>query len=271
MDACTYSNPTCSFAYWECVTQKKLNAIVQVNECGAYVAIVPIFATRKWGLLSAALQPPLVQQGGVFACVPLANTDAFFRLLAKQYFIVDMKINPIHVPTNGYQISTQNNYVLDLNHSAELLNSKYKKKFLSLMKSAEKKPWHIAVIPSHTVYDLLKANPRYAYPLRNHFEVINTLLKRNVGVAFGLYEGEVCLACVFWVSNSNTYLNLLNGASQAGLKNSATAFLLHSLIMKYASTPTLLDFEGSMMPGVARLYHNFGSALQHYYKIKKWG
>jgi hypothetical protein len=51
----------------------------------------------------------------------------------------------------------------------------------------------------------------------------------------------------------------------AGRQTEANHSLLDHLVREFAGTPTILDFEGSELPGVAHFYKNFGGRDQPYF------
>jgi hypothetical protein len=46
--------------------------------------------------------------------------------------------------------------------------------------------------------------------------------------------------------------------------------MLDAMIKDYATTGFILDFEGSMLPGVARFIKSFRPQKEIYYHLKKW-
>ena len=50
-----------------------------------------------------------------------------------------------------------------------------------------------------------------------------------------------------------------------GREQEANHFLLDRLINEFAASDTVLDFEGSDLPGVAHFYRNFGGIDQPYF------
>jgi hypothetical protein len=54
-----------------------------------------------------------------------------------------------------------------------------------------------------------------------------------------------------------------------GRKQNITHFFIDGLIKRYAGSELILDFEGSMIPGVARFYKKWGSKVESYSVYKK--
>jgi len=61
----------------------------------------------------------------------------------------------------------------------------------------------------------------------------------------------------------------MNAASnEEGKKLGAMFFLVDNFIKTNAEKEIILDFEGSMIPGVARFYSGFGSIPETYFQLK---
>ena len=98
-------------------------------------------------------------------------------------------------------------------------------------------------------------------------------------IAFGLYKGfgeiygvytadnELCSAVYFchW-KDRIIYMNA--ASNEKGKEERSMYFLIDQLIQKYAGQNLLLDFEGSMIPGVARFYAGFGAKPETYFQLK---
>ncbi len=110
--------------------------------------------------------------------------------------------------------------------------------------------------------------------------VSNTAIQtlKNI-IAFGQYKGigeiqgvftpdnELCAAVYFcrW-KDRVIYFNAVS--SEEGKKLGGMYFLLNHFIEQNAGKNLTLDFEGSMIPGVARFYAGFGATPETYFQLK---
>jgi hypothetical protein len=46
--------------------------------------------------------------------------------------------------------------------------------------------------------------------------------------------------------------------------------VIDSILKKYSETDYILDFEGSMIPGIARFFKSFGAKEEEYFSFKKY-
>ena len=58
-------------------------------------------------------------------------------------------------------------------------------------------------------------------------------------------------------------------SSEEVILANAMAFLIDSFIKEHAEQHLVLDFEGSMIPGVARFYESFGGQKHRYFQLIK--
>ena len=75
-----------------------------------------------------------------------------------------------------------------------------------------------------------------------------------------LPNSDELLAAAFFVRERNRLIYLFAAASPQGRRLSAPTLLLSHVIQEHAGTPELvLDFEGSIIPSIARFFANFGA------------
>ena len=106
-----------------------------------------------------------------------------------------------------------------------------------------------------------------------NYKVIKTLIlscaKKNIGLLIGLRNSASKLvSCAFIVSDHHKDILLFN-ASINEHKINHMIFIIDRYIKMNASTSKYLDFEGSNIPGVKRLYLGFGAVEKNYIHIKK--
>nr|WP_262908018.1 GNAT family N-acetyltransferase [Hymenobacter sp. 15J16-1T3B] len=76
------------------------------------------------------------------------------------------------------------------------------------------------------------------------------------------------LAGALFIRYRNRLVYLFAGATPAGKKAAAPLLLLDEAIRRHAGTPGLvLDFEGGMIPSIARFFANFGARPVPYYSL----
>ena len=92
---------------------------------------------------------------------------------------------------------------------------------------------------------------------------------KGFGEIYGVYsdDNELCAAVYFcrW-KNRIIYMNAASNEKGKALR--AMYFLVDKFIQSHAAKDIILDFEGSMIPGVERFYQGFGAIPETYFKLK---
>ncbi|MAQ31629.1 MAG: hypothetical protein CMD26_02710 [Flavobacteriales bacterium] len=106
-----------------------------------------------------------------------------------------------------------------------------------------------------------------------NYQVIKTLIlscaKKNIGLLIGLRNNASKLvSCAFFVSDHHKDILLFN-ASANEQKINHMIFIIDRYIKMNASKSRYLDFEGSNLPGLKRLYSGFGAVEKNYIHMKK--
>ena len=88
---------------------------------------------------------------------------------------------------------------------------------------------------------------------------------------FGVYSAEselIAALCLLESKDRLTYL--LPVSDKKGKESYAMFMLINYLIKEHAGKSKMLDFEGSRVEGVARLYKGFGAKYHPYYILKRF-
>ena len=92
---------------------------------------------------------------------------------------------------------------------------------------------------------------------------------KGFGEIYGVYseDNKLCAAVYFcrW-KNRVIYMNA--ASNELGKELRGMYFLVDKFIKNHAAQNITLDFEGSMIPGVARFYNGFGATPETYFQLK---
>lgn len=99
--------------------------------------------------------------------------------------------------------------------------------------------------------------------------IIEHSVAQQKAAVMGVYDrnGALCAAALF-ISDTNRIYYLGGVSSGEGKALSAMFLLLDHVIRKFAGQNVSLDFEGSMVPGIAGFFKGFGAQPETYYYIK---
>lgn len=244
---------------------------------GEYKMVMPIVYAKKFGF-TYSYQPFFTQQLGVYADIPLSREtiDAFFAKIPKHIQYLDINLNESNYAPSLAESEERDNYLLDLKPNYEDLRKKFSGNVLKNLKRAEKAELFISnqLSPEqfadfyweHTAKKISGFKKRHYYTL---LRIVYHALHYKMGVLLGVLNSKQELVAVnFLIDHPQRLINLLPSSSEQGLKQGAMAFLMNNLIERNAQQNKYLDFEGSMIEGVANFYKGFGAKRVIYYRVK---
>jgi len=245
-----------------------------------YKAVMPLpyMRAKKHVFIKKIIQPHFCQQLGVF-----------YKKTISQAIFDDFYSNFTQLTPKSYNFNAQNfkfshdikrdvfmekvNYELNLDKSYEDLFLGYSKNLKRNLKKTLKHQLKITTVVSIDDFISLKdANKQHRIKNRD-YEIIKNLLReissRNQGSFIGVLGDDEILAMAFFIKTNKRIVQLFSVATPKGKQYAATAFLFDNLIKEHANTNYIFDFEGSMIPGVARFFKSFGAHINPYYSYKK--
>lgn len=244
---------------------------------GNYKIVMPVVVGKKYGI-NYTYQPFFTQQLGIYAEVPLSQEtiDAFFAAIPKEIKYMEMALNESNFSPNVGEIKERHNYLLDLNTSHESIKKKYSGNILRKLKKAEKAGLYInkQLSPEafahyyrkHTAPKIKDFEDKHYYMI---LRLVYKAMHYNMGFILGVHnpEGEL-LAANFLINHPQRLINLMPASNAQGNQDGAMAFLIDYLVSTNAEQYKYLDFEGSMIEGVANFYKGFGAKKASYYHVK---
>jgi len=241
---------------------------------GDYKYIMPVPYRKKLGI-KYSYQPLYCQQLGIFPSPPANIAEAFFSALYQKFHFTDIQLNAENHPgenSKNMQIVPRKNYLLQLNTDFETIYSGFSKNTRRNIAKAEQN--NISYIENISLEEFLhfKRNNLTGKILASDFQklisIIAYSLHHGFGKITGVYsqENELCAAVFFcrW-KNRVIYLNAVS--SKEGKAYRAMFFLIHHFCQSMAGSNLTLDFEGSVLPGIARFFEGFGATPEIYYRL----
>lgn len=241
---------------------------------GDYEFVMPIPVRRKFGL-KYIYQPLFSQQLGIFPSPPEKIANAFYAKTIQLFNYSDVQINSENTPvkTVGIEFAPRKNYLLNLSEKYEVLAKSYSTNTKrNLKKSAKNQLIFVAGI---------RLEDFMAFKRQNMVAKIEKTDLQNLKslIAFGQYKGfgEICgvyskqnqlCAAVYFCRWKNRVIYMNAVSNEVGKKLGAMNFLTDNFIRQNSGKNLLLDFEGSMIPGIARFYAGFGATPETYFQLK---
>lgn len=173
-------------------------------------------------------------------------------------------------------IKPRTNFTLDLENSYDEL----KKNFSDNHKRNISKVKHIEILESENIEDLIsifkaeKVNSFRSNQLNQIENDLNRILTCNQlnGRIFiiNAYESSHIIASALFIHFNNVFYYLIGSSLKSNPKFSTKGLfrIFDFVINRYSGTKTILDFEGSDIPGIARFFKGFGAKEEKYFFVK---
>lgn len=241
---------------------------------GDYAVVMPLVIKRKLGL-SFLLQPIYAQQQGIFPEPDHSIQNAFLTTIRDQFKYVSINLNASHsVPfPEGFIVHTKENYILDLSPSNADLRNNYSKHTRRQLKKAEDHKVFIVKGLQTSEYFDLKSSASKGKLHQSSMQTLNRVIEyghsNGNGVIYAAYNEHnmLCAAAFFIFAGQRvTYLNAVSTVE--GRNNNAMHKIVDQFIQEHSGSSLTLDFEGSVIPGIARFYKGFGAHEEYYYSLK---
>lgn len=244
-----------------------------------YRVVMPLPKNKKWKW-EYIYTPLFAQQLGIFSLKPISKNllNSFIDAIPDQFKLVDQNVNFMNrVERDDFDKWEKTNLELLLNQSYESLRKNYSKNTIRNIKKAEKneltinnnvKPETLVSFFKENIGKDLKFMQESAY--HSLHRIIYNSLHYGMGATYSISNknGDL-LATAYFLFGKNRMINLLPASNAEGKATGAMALLYDYVIRLHAEKNLILDFEGSMIPSIARYYKGFGAQEVSYWQIKR--
>jgi len=242
---------------------------------GDYEFVMPLPVRSKFGF-SYVYQPLFCQQLGIFPKPSNSVAELFYRALYDRFRYCDVYLNsqnPLVKTAGEMEFLPRRNFLLDLKYNYKSLAKSYSTNTKRNIAKANDN--HLQFVAGLQLEDYM------AFKQSNLIDKIaeNEIAKLKSIISFGQYKGfgeiygvynpenELC-AAVYFCKWKNRVIYLNAASSKTGKELGGMYFLVDNFIKTNAEQELILDFEGSMVPGVARFYSGFGATAETYFQLK---
>ncbi|GAA4000784.1 hypothetical protein GCM10022408_09900 [Hymenobacter fastidiosus] len=264
-------------AAWLRATAGRWDAVVEVDAAsGRYVSVFPLPVKRRpWG--REVYQPAFTQQLGLLTTAGSRhrNVNDYLALLPGRYARFYTQLNAENEPGNalgGFSVARRQTYLLNLTADYAVLLAGYEADYRRRLRVNQQQPRPLVVTEAAAAQDVIQLFQQYkggavaglkARHYRQLTQLMTVLQARQQARILEVRRTETgeLLAGALFVVQPRRIIYLFAAASPAGKKAGAPLLLPDHVIRQYAGTAGLiLDFEGGMIPSIARFFANFGAA-----------
>ncbi|MBI9067366.1 MAG: hypothetical protein JEZ09_08750 [Salinivirgaceae bacterium] len=238
-----------------------------------YEAVMPLPWKKKFGL-KYVYHPFFAQQLGVFyRKIADDQTYEFLQKIPKSFLKYDASLNYLNM-IKKLSLNIKTNYVLSLNKSCEELAKNFSENTRRNIKKSEKENLSLTESISLETFFTIKKNNALTQLSDTQYGIMYRLINELITLSVGKIKGVVnengeLIGAVFLVYFKSRITYLFSVSTEQGKDKKAMFWLINQLIKENAGKQLMLDFEGSMIEGVARFFKGFGSQKETYYRYSK--
>jgi hypothetical protein len=240
-----------------------------------YKSIMPLPAKKKYGI-PYLIQPKFIQQLGIFSPNPIdiELVKEFLTAIPKKFVWQQFNWNSKNFMNGIRRVGIRDNYELQLSGSYDNIRQKNsentQRNIAKSIKSeicAEKMNSFCGFHELYRINSKLKQDDRSIFQLQR---IIDLSISKNFGeIVLARNKKKEIIAGAFFLTGFERIIYLNSFVSEEGYKGSAMFLIMDEMIRKNAASSKVFDFEGSMIPGIARFFSGFGGSKTEYFEFKK--
>ncbi|MEE2700141.1 MAG: hypothetical protein VYD71_02110 [Bacteroidota bacterium] len=234
-----------------------------------YKSIFPIPIKKKFGI-SYIAQPLFTQQLGLFSIDKVLAVQLFLEAIPKKFWLRSLQIH-----SELKNIQTKDNFELDVSTDIDKIRKKYSQNVKRNLKKAAEQQFTIKECDNKSLIQLFKEDKGKEVMGMNNkaYSILSNLLdklkEKKKGNCYGLFKDTKLISGAFFANCFGRSIYLFSASNAYAKEVGANHSLIDSYIQHYKKESVILDFEGSMIPSLARFYASFGAVKKSYYLIKR--
>lgn len=237
---------------------------------GDYEYVMPVSASSKFGI-KYAYQPIYSQQYGIYPSPKHTGiVETFIKSMQKEFRFFEITFNTKNVLPEVVAdslVTTRKNFVLSLNRDIAKIRDGYSSHARRYASKSERDVVVSNDIQLTEFFKLVSECDKGKFTVDNQklFKIISFAIANNRGVIYGAHtaEGKLCAAAFFLIEKDRfTYLAPVSNSEGKSFR--AMFAIIDTFISNNAGKNLLIDFEGSIIDGIARFYSGFGALCEEY-------
>jgi hypothetical protein len=237
-----------------------------------YEAVMPIPWLRKYGIKHIA-QPFFCQQLGVFSSHEISKEIQIrmIKSIPKIFFKISLNFNSANNILKENAI-LKSNFILKIENSFADNYKNYNKNRKRGLKKSEKNSLFVDTVKFDSLLVIAKKEKKYLknFKYDRLIKLISFLKSKEKGFLLGVYNKEQqLLGGAFFIKGNHRITYLFSVMNEEGKRLNAATFLISYVLKEYSNKEYYLDFEGSMVAGVADFFRSFGAKTEQYCSLGK--
>lgn len=260
--------------YLDIVANKQWNVLV-LNDYEA-VTPLPYKRIKRKFLKKMVSQPFFCQQLGIFSKQQLSKEN--FELIIKNFY----KLKPYNYNFNSSNskniiqkkhLKFRNNFELNLDKTYLEIKQGYSKNLIRNIKKGVKTDLQISTKVTIQDFITLKKENSIHKIKKENFITMTQLMQKieahNLGKLYAVKQENNIVAIAFFITTKDRIIHLFSVSNPIGKRLGGIPVLFDNIIQKNENKNITFDFEGSMIPGVAKFFKSFGSKNNPYLVFNK--
>ena len=240
-----------------------------------YEAVMPLPWRQKY-FIKYIYPPAWTQQLGVFSNFKIEAdlVEQFVNSIPKKFKKVTIQFNSEN-DLSLFKTEKRINYILKLDKPYEEIYKGYRKDRKDRLKQVENKKNILRNIKIEELVIVGKCNYAYLKINNQDYEKLKLLSAsieiNHKGFLLGVYsKSNQFLGGSFCLKEGARITYLFSVATEIGKKEHIITQVINEVIEEHSNSNFVLDFEGSMIEGVAEFYKSFGADEEVYFLYKNY-
>ena len=239
-----------------------------------YEAVMPLPWRQKY-FIKYIYPPAWTQQLGVFSSNTISEEliVSFIKAIPRKFKKITIQFNSGNVFKHK-NITERVNYILPLNRSYEEVYKEYRADRKNRVKQGYRNNLSIKEVNIQSLIEIGKRYYSYLNINNDDYLKLKKLafyaLKKKNRFITGIERNDgSILGGVLFLESKSRITYLFSVVTDEGKNKQVTSSIIDSLIKDKISSNKTLDFEGSMIDGIADFYRSFGGKKELYYLYKQ--
>lgn len=253
------------------------------EEKGEVIAAMPYLLRHRMGMRFVVM-PQMTQLAGAWLASnanpeTIADAiDSHLKSLHLSYYYQQFPINspiPALLANRGYAVSPRVTYRIEDCSDVEKVVEKYHRNKRQQLKKAstfsvKRGVLSVSEFYAFHTFTLAQEGKVISYSRQLLIDMFADIAKRDRGVVVSIYNGEVLIAASVMVWDDDAVRYLITSRHHDYANSGVMALMVTEGVKIASERGVAFDFEGSMIPGVAQYFSEFGSVPITYYSVERY-
>ncbi len=225
---------------------------------------IPICLKRKYFIKYITI-PHFIQ---FFSIDKMESAADILQYLFEHYRKIDFSINQ-ETGSSKFELVKRDNYVLLIKEN-EKISASYNNNTKRNIKYASSYGGRIDELSTEEIVCIIKEDRSEYLDAESKILLEQMLKSKQLSIhCYGVRLGTVILSASIWLYYKGRHYYIYGKSTTLGKQQRSMFFLFDAYFHRVAKKGEIIDFEGSMLSGVARFYQGFGAKKEHYYHYQK--